>query len=584
MNNNSGKEQIITRVKDLLRQRKKIFSLSSEQALEAIMDSPQPAALVHSFSEEDFYFLIHDIGIEDSYQLLTLASDRQWEYIVDLETWGKDRVKLTSITRWLDLLFRVDPNRFIHWFLDQKTEFIEFYLYKNIEVRIRETDQDPSDFGDGFFTHDDTFYIRFLDDSFDFTSDENGSGKDIKTQREAFLLKFFEMLAAFDHVTYQKVLMESSSVIPAETEEEEYRRRSVRLAEKGFLPYEKAIGIYQPLDVRNFKVQSPKFTAKDPERKLFLPVPFYPTEMIEEDNLFAGALKRIDIDDILEQVQIEFAGLCNRIIAADQKTIREREGLKHVVKKACGYINIGLEGLIENDGVFDVNQCSGLIQKYSLASIFRVGYRHALDLKWRAERWRKKSWFEQEGLLISFWGEEWMGVLGGLLLKKPMFYDSYNTGVFYREFMSMEDIRKIEKVLNEIMAFDDLFSKMTITPKPMTDRFLTHKNLILTIWARHHLGLKKERLTLSLYELNRFFDDLWEIEDPPRKIGQFLKEKFLTFLSDQTGQSNEDISQKLGYSLENLFNELEDEYGGVERKDLDPKYIHLFLVNGASLA
>jgi hypothetical protein len=581
MNDDREQKQIITRVEDLTRQRKKIFSLSSEQALDAILDSPQPAALVHSFSEEDFYFSIHDIGLEDSYQLLTLASDKQWEYIVDLETWEKDRIELTSVTRWFGLLFSVDPNRFIRWFFEQKTEFIEFYLYKNIEVKIRETDQDPSDFGDEFFTYDDTFYIRFIDGSFDVSSDENGSDKDIQAQREAFLLKFLEMLSAFDHVAFQNVLMESSSVIPAETEEEEYRLRSKRLAEKGFLPYEEAIGIYQPLTVKNLKKESPKFTTNDPERKLFLPLPIYPTGMIEGDHLFAGALKRIDIDDILEQVQIEFAGLCNRIVAADQETIREREELKHIVQKACGYINIGLEGLIEHDGVFDVNRCSGLIQKYSLTSIFKVGYGHALDLKWRAERWRKKSWFEQEGLLISFWGEEWLGVLGGLLLKKPMFYDNYKTGVLYREFISMEDIRKTEKVLNEIMAFDDLLSKMAITPEPIIDGFLTYKNLMLTTWARHHLGLKKERLTLSVGELKRFFDDLWELEDPPRHIRLFMKEKLLTFLSDQTGQSNEDISQKLGYSLENLFNELENEYGGIERKDLDSKYIHLFLIDAS---
>lgn len=176
-----------------------------------------------------------------------------------------------------------------------------------------------------------------------------------------------------------------------------------------------------------------------------------------------------------------------------------------------------------------------------------------------------------------------MGVLGGLLLKKPMFYDSYRSGVLYREFLAMEDIRKTEKILNEIIAFDDLFSKMTITPTPIIDRFLTYKNLILTIWAGQHLGLKKEHLTLSLDEFDRFFDDLWEIENQQCHIGQSMKDKFLTFLSDQTGQSSEDISQKLGYSLENLFNELENEYGKVARKDLDPRYIHLFLVDGDAL-
>ena len=87
-------KKIIARIENLARQRKKLLSLSSEEILNSILDSPQPTALVHSFSEEDFYFLIHDIGIEDSHPLLYLASNRQWEYIVDLEVWEKDRIEL----------------------------------------------------------------------------------------------------------------------------------------------------------------------------------------------------------------------------------------------------------------------------------------------------------------------------------------------------------------------------------------------------------------------------------------------------------------------------------------------------------
>ena len=117
--------QIVTKIEELSRQRKKIFSLSSEQALEAILDYPQPAALVHSFSEEDFYFLIHDIGPEDALPLLSLASDKQWEHIVDLEAWQRDQIDVNSVSRWLGLLLDADPNRFIRWFLEQKLEFIE---------------------------------------------------------------------------------------------------------------------------------------------------------------------------------------------------------------------------------------------------------------------------------------------------------------------------------------------------------------------------------------------------------------------------------------------------------------------------
>lgn len=572
-------KKIIARIENLAKQRKQLLSLPTEEMLNSILNSNQSTALVHSFSEEDFYFLIHNIGIEDSHPLLYLASNKQWEYIIDLEVWKKDRIEISSMTRWFDLLFKVDPNRFMKWSLDRKTEFMEFYLSKNIEVKVRETDQDPSELGDTFITMDDIFYVRFLDQPITVESDGNESYETDKKHRDAFLLKYLKTLADNDHILYQKVLLESSGIIPAESEEEAYRLRNVRLAEKGFLPHEEAIGIYQPMKVRDFKRQDNKFITQDPDRKLFFPVPLYHTGVIEENNHFTVALKNIKADDVLEQIQIEFAGLCNRIIAADQKTIREQDELKNMVKKACDYLSIGLEKMIEDDDKHDMGHFTALIQNYPLASIFRLGFGLALELKWRAERWLKTSWFSSKGLLLGFWGEAWMGVLGGLLIKKPLFYDNYKTGELYREFNSIDDIKNTETMLNELIAFDELFSLISVEPDPATKGYLTYKNFILTLWARYILGLSEKLIPLTIDEFRGFFDGIWSDKEQPRKTSLYIKESFLDWVSSKTGLVHYEISQRLGQSFENLFKEIESEYGNVSRNDLDPRYIHLFLIN-----
>jgi len=567
-------EPIIRQVRELHRQRKEILSLSPEKALDAILDSPQPAALVHSFPEQDLHFLIHEIGIKDSLPILSLASDKQWEYILDLETWEGDRIHTGAVTRWLDLLFNVDPNRFVKWFLEQKTDVVEFHLFKNLEIRIREHDQDPSVFGEDFFTFDDTFYIRIVDYPFDEKTDP-----DFKILNKDFLPKFLEFLAAHDHFKYQNVLIESPTFIPAEFEEETYRIRNVRLAEKGFLPFEEAIGIYQPLTPSELKDRDIKFLSEDPEQSLLAPAPFYPLGVMGEDNIFTRALKSIESDDILQQIQAEFASLANQVIIADQKRVRTREELRAIVKKTCGYISIGLGRLTGADSQPDTGRMAALIQKFLLSQIFRVGFGSALELKWRAEKWRKESWFESQGLPLSFWDEKWLGVLGGLLIKKPMFYDNYQTGVLYREFLSTDDIRITETVLNEIIGFDHLFSLMALKLEPISDGFLTYKNLVLTLWARHRLGLSEKVLSLALEPFKSFFGDLWAGKGRPRKIRQSMKESFLKWLLDKTGLDGYEISQRLGQTLENLFNEIEIEYGEVSREDLDPRHIHLFLLN-----
>lgn len=582
MNDKTKNNKIIARIANLSAQRKEILSLPPNKALNIILDSPQSMPLVHSFLEEDLYFLVHDIGIEDSLPLLHLASNKQWEYMIDLEVWKKDRIDLMSVTQWFDLLLRADSNRFIQWCLDQKADFFEFYLSKNIEVKIRKTDQDPSDFSNDFFTHDETFYVRFIDDSFHLKPDEIESETLLKKHRDTFLAKFLKSLSEYDHIIYQKVLLEIVGIIPAETEEEAYRLKNVRLAEKGFLPYEDAIGIYQPLKADDFNKLNQKFMATYPDRKVFYSIPLFHTGMLEEEGYFTNALKRIESDDLLAQIQIEFAGLCNLIISADQKTIRKRDELKTIVQKACGYINIGLEKLTEDNGKSDTGRRASLMKKYPLSNIFRVGFGLALDLKWRAERWQKESWFKRNGLLLAFWDEEWMGVLGGLFLKKPLFFDNYKNGVLFREFVDIRDIKETEQVLNEIIEFDKILSLIDIEPDIVTESYLTYKNLILTLWARDYLDLPEELLPMELYEFKTFFKDLWDAENKPRQIKFSMKASFLNWISRKTGLTHIEITRTLGRPLENLFGEIEREYKEVSEKDLDPRYIHLFFIKNES--
>ncbi len=582
LNKGQADKKFIARIRRLNQQRKEILSLSPQKALDRILDSPQPVELLHSFPEEDLYLLIQDIGPQDSLPILSLASEKQWEYILDMDSWHRDRLDMKSLTAWLDLLNRADARRCLKWLVEHKTDLMEFYLFKNIEVKLREHDQDPSEFGDDFFSHDNVFYIRILDyPSTD--RDDTGQADDInREQFREFMAKLVDSLATFDHITYQKILLESATVIPAESEEEAYRLRNVRLAEKGFLPFEEAMVIYHPLKPKDLKTKRMKSYQTKSAPHLPVPVPQYSTGMLEEDTLFSRALSRIPGQQDLEHLQIEFASLCNQIITADQKPIKDRNELAKIVKKACGYVSIGLQSLTDESERSQTNKeklCAVMMQKHTLANIFRVGYGQSLALKWRAEKWLAKSWFAPHGLSLTFWGEEWLGVLGGILLKKPLFFDNYRSGTIYREFFSIDDIKETENILNDIMACDDLLSLMNIKLKsPSAYGFLTFKNLILTLWAKYVSGLSDDPRPLTLNQFKGFYAKLWDAEKKPHKITDSMKESFLNWLGHKTSLRVYAISEKLGHVFENLFADIESEYGEVSTADLDPRYIHLFLL------
>ncbi len=59
-------------------------------------------------------------------------------FAIDQGDARKDRIDVKSASRWLSLLLEADSERFIRWFLQEKLELIEFYLFNSIEVRVRE--------------------------------------------------------------------------------------------------------------------------------------------------------------------------------------------------------------------------------------------------------------------------------------------------------------------------------------------------------------------------------------------------------------------------------------------------------------
>ncbi len=580
MENDKPENLALERIKQLQEKRQQILALSPQEALDRILQDPQQLPLVHSFPEQDLYFLIHDIGPEDALPVLALASEKQWDHIVDLEAWQKDRIDIKSVSRWLGLLLDADPQRFIRWFLEQKLEFIEFYLFKNIEVRVREHDQDPSELGDDFLTLDDIYYIRFIDPPV-----EGEANQITDAQRKAFLTKLIKHLADFDHRTYQHVMLEATHVLPAESEENCYHWRKVRLAEKGFLPFDEAVGIYQPIKPQDISKYRINRIADSDDTPSLLPISLYPIRLLKEDNHFTRALVTLAGAPQLPDIQAEFANLCNRVIVADHKTVRDRDALREIVNKACGFISLGIERLVKDQTEVNPRQAAELFIKYPLTQIFRVGFGGVLELKWRADKWLDQCWFAAAGLRLTFWGEQWLGVLGGLLLKKPLFYDNYQIGVLYREFSNLADIRMTEDSFNQIKALDDLLSLMTITlAHPSSYGFLTYKNLVLTLWARHYLKLSAKPLqALALKDFKPFFEDLLPGRtetggDKPRAIPQAMKNHFLDWLGAETGLRDFEITEGLGQTFENLFADIENELGPIAARDLDPRYIQLFLL------
>jgi len=555
-------------------QRHDILISDPEKALDMILGAPSPATLIQSFPDQDLYYLMHKIGPYDFIPVLSMARSDQWEYILDVEVWDNDRLHTGIMTKTLDVLFQAAPERLLRWIIKEKPDFLEFYLFKNMTIAIREHDEFPPEDFDDYITIDDKFYFRFpdrpelMDEAEDFFPENNEEASEL-------IEKMLKKLAEMDLSVFHGLLLETCAVLTSETEEEQYRLKNLRLAEKGFLPPHEAIGIYQPTKLSSFRKrpENPSFKSESFDPEIPLP-PQYFSAFIEGDDLFVSAMKLVGPEFSL-QLESELAALINKIISADRIRLREKEDLEKAVLKARDYINLGLEVILK--GRLNPELARDAIQEYFLEDIFRTGSRAGIVLKTKAVNWFKQSFLKEKRLPLSFLGETYLGVVGGLFLDRPLYHDNYAAGQLYRNFKSIPDITRTGLLLDQVIALDAVLTKFTVDVSSFEEGILTYKTLLLTLWAKSRLKLPPDLRPIDTRSFKKFFAALFSTPDS-EKPGRIQLSDLLIWITETTGMNETEMGKEFQGILSDLIKELETEYSGVDPDKIDPRFIPHFLL------
>lgn len=366
----------VTLVKDLC-------SLSGKEIVGRILEHKSPGRVVQELPPLDFFWLVKRVGGDDCVPLLELASADQWQYLLDLELWRKDRLDLQQASLWLKRLYQADHVRLMRWLFSEGKDFAFYFFSKSIQVFVREEDE-PYDLPNGFFCIDRGLYIRA-----------------INSEHRDTLEKIIRAMADEDFVQCRTFLLGLADLIPAEIEEEMYRLRNTRLGEHGFFPFEEALSVYASLDPKRIgDERSSDLTDVIYKEEIRAMVPVSPLYSAGANNIVTKTASRITDPLFVDRIRLEFAGLCNQILSADGLPVGDAEVLIRACRKAAGYLNLALEGLCGNK----ISTTEQLLRSHSLKSIFRVGFGLVLKLKWQAEQWFERSWFSRNGFGTDFWG------------------------------------------------------------------------------------------------------------------------------------------------------------------------------------
>ena len=140
-----------------------LLPLSGSEIVNRILDQEHPEKMVRSLPHIDLYWLMKKIGEDDALPLFKLASQEQWQLLLDLEIWDRDRLEPEAAALWLGKLFQADPERFAKWFFDEGELFAYFMLSERMEVQVRNKDEVVEE--EGLFTFDLTLPRHSLNSS-----------------------------------------------------------------------------------------------------------------------------------------------------------------------------------------------------------------------------------------------------------------------------------------------------------------------------------------------------------------------------------------------------------------------------------
>ena len=381
--------------------------LPPQKRLALILEDSDPAGLVGELEPQEYHLLLREIGLDDSYALLPLATPEQLTFCLDRELWRHDEYLPEKGIQWLTLLMAAEEEEDLVNLLPH-LDFATVLLILMQEITVGgglgdlTTDDERQTEWDHSF--DNIYMITYKHDN---TSELVG--------------RFLDLVFRSDKDLYMALMQGVKNEVNPEVEEHCRRYRSGRLADFGFPERLDALTIYTVVDPESFLLEGAKklFSA---ERE-----PVLPSLFRHDDSLLGRTLRRADSPDLLRELQ--YLITCTLVVEDPESDDDERA--EAVLLRVHGYLTIALEFLAGDD-----ERALEIVANDYLKHLFQLGYSLVRRLR------RQAAPFTSDDHATG-------SVLAGLRADFPRFYRGLDReGIDgYREFSDLEDIRKVDEFL-----------------------------------------------------------------------------------------------------------------------------------------
>jgi len=531
--------------------------------------------LVQSMPPEELYWTIKQRGPEDSLGLITLTSHEQFQYIVDIDCWRKDSLDPAALALWYRLLSKCHETKVLDWFTCADDALLVSSLKQFISISKMQEDPDISEEYEKVPTStvDGVFFFNFLN-----------------VEAHNYIMPLLNALYQENPNRFNSIvegILWDSSI---EAEEEAYHWRKSRIAEHGFPDPDEAMSIYQFMSDKEcallLKGCAKSSAGGDEPSAGAHGIRLRYSMQQDGMPLFFGDVLRIITDEaVLDTVQRSLVHVANKLMTADGLAANSFDDLRFAMRKALGYVSMGLELL--SDG--NPPRAAGMLAQVHPEILFRVGFSAVMKLQQRFTRLRTELWSAAPEYGIVFFDSPWSDGLQGLQRRRPLLFEGLTApgALDYRDFVSLQDLRSLEQVVDimevaSLLLFDffridqaRLFSGAIETTPLCDPDDIRCSAVFLTVVANHVLYGRAALQPLDTNGLQQFLQTVFEYRGRQDRYG--LRASFDGELRSwlATGYPlDERLQPALGAFVSSCLAMLDEEFSSlVGKKTIDTRYV-----------
>lgn len=527
-------------------------TLSPTQKLKTLLDHPKLDKIIKSMRADEFYILLKEIGLEDSYLLLLHATEEQKIALVDLEAWSGDSFLPERFEQVLELMLDLSRDEALNLIKKVEPELIAYEIFSQADVKLAREVQEDDTVGDYFLSPDMQFAI--------FCKDE---------KKVPVIKTLLDLMYEIDIEFAQMILFQGMADTPYSLEWQARYFREARLQDLGFPAPEERYAIYEEFDLKGLKESLQKsFSGQIPMTVFERPLALILAKQQGERLLFLKGLAEASEETDISAIVNEFLYVTNKIVAARTRDYFEEGVFEEASRHAVAVMSIGVEELCEGD----LTRAKEIVLSVHPNYLYRSGLEVLRPLYWLALAIMK----EVGGMKRLFvLGREREEVVRASLLFPPMFAMSLASPNMLkrRDFQNRAEVELQRRKLREtraLLKFAIRVFGFEPTGKAGTSRLITEPtllNVFATAWARFVLSGEFSIEPLKGKDVQELVRIAFQ--------GGMVKQDYRA-IAERVINSAQSEEEELAVKafVDEVFSALEENLGGLDpKKPVDTKFI-----------